>query len=234
MKVEEIIQRIQSLYSKGVQSDDSRLKKRHIYNKLLSVRSRLVAQEARKKRKISEWNYQTINCIELIKVPAHECPCLPPAGCDILRSRYKIPKPLMGISDNLIKLVSTIDRSIKIGETSVNKVDYSKGNKYTSSSLKYFILDGYLYLVSNTNLRAILMVGLFEDPVEVSKFTTLCEDCVECQECFEPLEQDFPIDLELVEALIELTVTELVGAFSQVGIEDLTNNSRDSLKEQSK
>ena len=75
MKIGEIVQRVQSLYSKGVHSDDSRLSARHIYNKLLTVRARLISQEAKKKQKISQWNYQTISCIELIKVPAHECPC---------------------------------------------------------------------------------------------------------------------------------------------------------------
>ena len=42
MTVGDLIQRVQSLYSKGVESDDSRLTRRHIYNKLLSVRSTLI------------------------------------------------------------------------------------------------------------------------------------------------------------------------------------------------
>ena len=48
MKTEELIQRVQSLYSKGVQSDDSRLTSRHIYNKLTTVRAKLVTEEAKK------------------------------------------------------------------------------------------------------------------------------------------------------------------------------------------
>ena len=41
MLVKELVQRIQSLYSKGVQSDDTRLSSPHIYNKLITVRSKL-------------------------------------------------------------------------------------------------------------------------------------------------------------------------------------------------
>src|SRR5690606_20582736 len=118
MTTGEIIQRIQSLYSKGVNSDDSRLSNRHIYNKLLTVRSRIISQEAKKKQRISSWNYQTIPCIELIKVEAHNCPCIPPLGCQILRSRYPLPKPLSGLSGELIKNVTSIDRTIKIDEIS--------------------------------------------------------------------------------------------------------------------
>ena len=39
MIIGDIIQRIQSLYSKGVQSDDTRLKSRHIYNVLITNRN---------------------------------------------------------------------------------------------------------------------------------------------------------------------------------------------------
>jgi len=58
MTIKEIIQRVQSLYSKGVQSDDVRLEDRHIYNKMITVRSKLISQEAKKRQKINQWNYQ--------------------------------------------------------------------------------------------------------------------------------------------------------------------------------
>ena len=60
MKVIEIIQRIQSLYSKGAQSDDSRLSDRHIYNKLLTLRSKYISQQAKKKQKVNQWNFQVL------------------------------------------------------------------------------------------------------------------------------------------------------------------------------
>ena len=123
MIVKELIQRVQALYSKGVKSDDSRLSSRHIYNKLLSVRARLISQEAKKKQRISQWNYQTIPCIKMIEVPAHDCPCLPPIGCKILRSEHKIPSPLSGLSGDLIDWVRTIDKHIKIDMISINALN---------------------------------------------------------------------------------------------------------------
>lgn len=233
MKVKEIIQRIQSLYSKGVNSDDSRLSNRHIYNKILTVRARIISQEAKKKQKISAWNYQTIHCIELIQVEAHECPCLPPLGCKILRSKFKLPQPLSGLSGDLIKSITSIDRSIKIDEMTPTSMKYQKGNKYSSKKITYFIEDGYIYISTPTNLKVISMTALFEDPIEVNKFQGLCEDCVDCNKCTDYLESEFPIDNDLIDALIELSFNEIVVMFSQ-SQEDLTNNSRDSLKEQSK
>ena len=234
MTIGEIIQRIQSLYSKGVNSDDSRLMNRHIYNKLLTVRARLISQEAKKKQRISQWNYQTIPCVELIKVPAHDCPCIPPVGCEILRSKYKLPKPLSGLSGTLIQSVTSIDRSLKIDEISINAIKAQKGNKYTPKKINYFIQSGYLYISTPTKLEVVSVIGLFEDPIEVKTFIGLCgAECEDCKDCIDYQEENFPIDNDLTDAMIELSINELVQVFSQ-SIEDETNNSRDTIREQGK
>ena len=129
MKIIEIIQRIQTLYSKGASSDDSRLSNRFIYNKMLTVRSMLISNEAKKKQRISQLNYQTIPCIELVEVPKHECPCIPPQGCTILRSKYRLPEPLSGLAGTLVQGVYDIEGNIKIDEQNLNSIRFNKGNK---------------------------------------------------------------------------------------------------------
>ena len=233
MLVKELIQRVQSLYSKGVESDDSRLSSRHIYNKLLSVRSRLISQQAKKKQRVSQWNYQTIPCIELVKVPAHDCPCLPPIGCEILRSKYKLPAPLSGLSDDLIDWVRSIEKSIKIDRITINALTAQKGNKYTAKKLQFFIENEYLYISTPSNLKVVAMRALFEDPIEAEQFKGYCdEDCTDC-DCIDYLGYEFPIDTDLVDTLIEMAVKEVVILFSQ-SPEDLSNNTRDSIIEQAK
>lgn len=234
MLVKELIQRIQSLYSKGTPSSDSRLSNRHIYSKIKTVRTRLMAQEIRKRRKLSEWNYQVLPCIELTKVEAHDCPCIPPVGCKILRSKYEIPEILMGYNTDQIQFVSNIDRTKKIDQISINAINSFKGNKYTSKHLGFFLHNKYLYIVaSDLNLKFVMLKAIFEDPVEADKFKNYCNICENCPVCEDPLELEFHIDNELIEPLIEISLNELVVMFSS-SIEDLTNNSRDSLKEQSK
>lgn len=232
MKIGELVQRIQSLYSRGVDSDDTRLMSRHIYNKLLTVRSRLISQEAKKKQRISQWNYQVLSCVELIKVPAHECPCIPPVGCEILRSKHKLPRPLTGLSGSLIQSVTTIDRSKKINEISLNAVNSQKGNKYASKAISYFIENGYLYISTpKTNLSVVRVVGLFEDPVEVNNFRSYCnEDCKDCLSCTDYQEEEFPIDNDLIDAMIELSINELVILFDQSSQDSKNNSSDDNMQ----
>lgn len=232
MEVREFIQRIQSLYSHGVPSDDTRLSNRHIYNKMLTVRSKLISDSAKKKQKISQWNYQVIPCLELIKISRQECPCLPPIGCEILRSKEVLPRPLIGLSSDLITQVTTVDRSIKIDEISINAVNFQKGNKYTSKKLNYFIQGGYLYVITHVNLKAVSVMGLFEDPIAVNYYKGIC-DCTDCDECIDYLGFEFPIDGSMTDTLIELCYNELVILFSQ-SIQDLTNNSNDVVKGQNK
>ena len=228
MKIGEIIQRIQSLYSRGVESDDTRLMQRHIYNKLLTTRARLISEQAKKKQRVSQWNYQAISCIELIKVPAHECPCLPPIGCDMLRSKYKLPKPLSGLSGSLIQTVTTIDRSKKLNEVSINAVKSLTGNKYTSKNINYFIEEGFLYITTPSKIEFVRLIGLFEDPIKAKQFENFCkENCIDCTDCIDYQEEEFPIDNDMIDTLIELTAQELVILFGQ-SVQDETNDSSDN------
>jgi hypothetical protein len=233
MLTREIIQRIQSLYSKGVQSDDSRLTPRHIYNKILTVRSKLISQEAKKRQKINQWSYQTIPCIELIKAEVHECPCLPPLGCEILRSKYPIPKPMTDLNTHLIQSVTTLDGSVIFSEITWNEKKYKASNKYTANKPDYYIRNNYLYITHRSGLKVITLTGLFDDPITAEDFPSFCEDCTDCEDCTSPLDKEFPIDNDMIDTLIDICKQELIEQFSQM-IEDSSNNSSDTLPETSK
>lgn len=233
MLVKELIQRVQSLYSKGVQSDDSRLTPRHIYNKLLTVRTKLISQKVKKKQKISQWNYTTLECVELIKAQAYECPCLPPVGCQILRTKEKLPKPLIDLSKHLIQSVTSVDGSITYSETSFKTKKYQKGRKYTSKKPDYYIHNDYLFITHSSGPKVVTIVGLFENPMEAEKYPSLCKDCKDCEDCSSPLDKEFKIDSDLVDTLIEMTFNELIVLFNQ-NREDLTNNTHDNIVEESK
>lgn len=232
MILREFIQRIQSLYSKGVQSDDTALSSRHIYNKLLTVWGKLLVQEANKKKKLSQWNFQTLNCVELIKAPAHECPCLPPAGCEILRTKYRIPKPLTDINKHLIQSVTTIDGGVIFSEMGWEEKKYRKGSKYTSHKPDYFLRDGYIYVTHEIGLKVISVTGIFENPLKAYSYPTLCGDCETCQ-CDSPLDMEFPAEPGMCDTIIEMASLELIDKFMQMQ-QDLTNNTLDNTAETSK
>ncbi len=226
MLIGEVIQRIQSLYSKGIQSDDSNLTPRHIYNKMLTVRVKLINQKASKKQKINQWNYQTIPCAELIKAPLYECECLPLIDCNkVLKTKQRLPKPLTNFNNHLIQSVTSLDGSIIFSEISWQQKTYKSGNKYTSKKPDYYIKDNFLYITDENEIKAITITGIFEDPLEADKYPNFCDK--ENDDCLSPLERVFPMDYDQIDTLVEIAVNELIILFSQ-NKEDLTNNTRDS------
>lgn len=228
MILKNIIQRIQSGYSKGVQSSESRLTSRHIYNKFITVRAKLLREVSNKKQKISDWNYQTLNCVELIEIPAHQCPCIPPLGCEILRSKFKLPRPITGLNIHLIKSVTSITGENIYSEVSLKEKEYKKGNKFTSNKPDYFMEDGYLFLTHiKGSPRIIKVVLLTGDPLEAKKFESYCEDCVDCTDCESPLDMEFPLDEDMIEVVITISAVELIAEFNGRGKEDRTTDSQD-------
>ena len=229
MIIREIIQRVLSAYSKGVSSDDVRLTKRHIYNKLLTTRALLLSREVNKKRKLSAWNYSTLPCVEIVEITSNEeCPCIPDVGCSVYRSKHKLPKPIVSLSSYMIKGVYSTDaqRSIKFTEVSVNQSKYTKGGKYSSNNNKYMLHNEYIYIISKVAPIAVSIDLLVEDIMEAYNFVNYCNNnSVDCADKI--LEKEFPIDGYLLEPLIQITIDELISCFSK-SLQDSLNNSQDN------
>jgi hypothetical protein len=246
MKTKEIIQRIQSLYSKGVKSDDSRLSSRHIYNKALTTRAFLIEQKLDKRQPISQSVYQTLDCVELIPALPYECPCLPEVGCKILRTKYQIPQLLTGLLEGAaIQSVNSVEGSLTFNRTTFEDKKYKKGNKYTASKPDYYIRNDYIYITCKDAPKVITITGLFDDPLDAWDYPSICgaDDCVDattestnptnCPECVSPLDKEFPIEKSMIKTLVEIASTELIGMFNQ-SREDKSNNTKDSTTEETK
>ena len=225
MKTIEVLQRIQSLYSKGVQSDDSRLSNRHIYNKALTVRARLITNLAKQRQKLSYITYQILPCVELIEAPIHECPIVP-MNCKVLRSKYPIPEILTDKDAYLIEFVTTLDGKKKFDYTTWNGASAQKGNRYTKTLSNYYFKNGYLYLTHNMNLEVIVISAIFSDFIAAINFPSYCTSTV--TDCTSPLYRDFPLDMDSTELLIGIVANELLEKFTQATEDKISNSSDDT------
>ena len=225
MKTGEVIERSESLYNKGTVAANSRLSKRHIYSALLTARSILIRQQSNKNQSISQWVYQTLPCVELIPAPVHECPCIPTNGCVILRTKYKLPKPISDIEGSLIQSITSLDGKIIFSETTLENQKYELGNKYTAKKPKFFINNGYAYITVLTLLKAVTISLITEDFLEAKNFPSYCGPCEDC-ECEDILETEFPIDMDLIKPLLDIANEELIFMFKQM-TEDNKNNAKD-------
>jgi hypothetical protein len=228
----DILQRVQTGYSHGVQASSSRLGNRFVYNIFTSVRARLLSQKSAKKQHISLWNYQVLPCIEFIKVPKHLCPCLPPAGCMIWRSKHPLPEVISDLNGPMIQFVSNATNDRRIDSIDPQQVKNLGGDKYTSAMMSYFILNDYIWVINTGEKYPLLMMaGIFQDPVEADDFPSRCPDvedpCVE-KDCRSRLEFDFNMSNSEIDALVALTVAELQQWFMQNPEDKHANSSDDS------
>lgn len=222
MIVGEAIQRIQSAYNKGMQSDDSRLSNRHVYSKLRSSRIRVISQQINKKQIVSQWCYQSI-VVKMISAPLNECSDIK-SSCMIMKSYKPLPQIFTSMDKHLIQSVTSSDGSIGFSQTYWDIIRYKNGRKYTQNLPEFYIKDGYLYITNRKMINFVIVAALFNDPIEAKKYSNECGN--DTTSCISNLQYDFAIDGKLEEVVIELARDELVGIFSQLK-EDRQNNARD-------
>lgn len=229
MKLSELISRVQNLYSRGVESDDTALSPRHIYNKLLSVRSLLITQKINKKRRLGDWAYQLLPCVEMIEVDSSLCPCSPPSGCTVKRSKLPLPKALNSIFSPGVEGVYTSDFSRRFSHTTRKSLEYIKGNRYTKKGDKYIIENDYLYAYGESIPKILMVKLLLENPLEdISSYDCSSFSRAQLGECKSPLDLDFPLDPEMIEPLIQMTSQELVVDFSRIQKDNKTTDNEDN------
>lgn len=225
MLIEEVIQTVQSLYSKGVQSKDTRLSSRHIYSELLTARSTVLKQQVNKRQKINDACYQPLSCIELEKALPHECPTAPKGNNFILRSKYELPKPISNLDKLLIQYVTSIDGTTRFDKTEFENIKYMDGNKYTGNKPKYYIKNNYLYITTLIFLKAVSANVLLEDPIQGYLFPSMCGENDNCA-CQDVTEFDFHTDRDSFTSVSKIAQQALIIMFSQMK-EDRNANASD-------
>jgi len=218
-----MIQRVQSIYSHGVQSDDSHLSDRHIYNALSTARLKVLSLDTHKRKTLNPLSYQILECVELEKAPTHECPCLPPIGCDILKTKHKVPRIISN------RTVTSIDGSVVYMEVSWTEKIYKNANKYTAKKPDYYAKNEYLYITNQRGISAVNISGVFEDALSVEMFPSLCKDVG----CFDPYQVEFPLSGEAIESVLEIAYRDLLLLFNQT-TSDTANNGKEEREVQNK
>jgi len=226
MLIGEIISRIESLYSKGIPSNDSRLSRRYIYNKMVSTRAAILFNKSNKRQLLSNWTRQQIPVIlEAEKEGADEEKWNEPsAGVTLYRGA--IPKVLMNINGEMEMYVMSYNGAKQYEKGSRALIGMRKSDKYTSNVPDFFYEDGYLYLtgapdkVEDATEYKVFLRTVFYDPLEVDTFLGNSSY---------PMDLDFRLDEDLVEVLVDMCVKELVIGFSQMQ-EDRTSDGTDDAK----
>jgi len=220
MKIGDYIARIESLYSKGAPSDDARLSRRYIYNKMLTVRDTLLFNKSNKKQKLNSETYQSFK-VELIETPnTFNANLFNFKENKLMKSGSKLPKMTMRLDREQIEYVNDLESNLSLKQTEWQLFKYARANKYTSKLPVYFIKDGYLYVSAPKLIDSVEMSAVYFDPYEVANYLGLT---------YFILDLDFPIDEDLSDTLVEMCSKELILMFTQMQEDKNADGTDDSI-----
>lgn len=220
--LKEHIYAVKNLLERGLASDDSRLSERFIAFLLKGARSQLLKEKINKYKEVSPLSYQTI-CVPLELSTYHECDCLPKeVGCKILKSKCHIPRELVSKWGSSLTVLTASGRILDMSSLTQNDLTkYSDSNK--KPKLAYFIENQHIYVMNDTKLKMVLLSAIWDDPEIVKEFCG-CNSNNPDEPCYDPLNDDFPIDSELARPMRLLVVQELQNQYRMP--EDNLNNAK--------
>lgn len=206
-------------------SDDSSYEDEFLYRLLNNANAAWLKKKLENNEKISDWNWLTY-CIELEAGLSHDCDCIP-VGCKVLKSVYKIPKPLMAKNRLMIKVTTLDGRDIPY--TTPEAVKASKYDEVRRKQLAFSIVNGKIVIWNgNPELlvpRAIMVKTLSVDPSEwatVNACDPITGNATDA-DCFNIYTSEYPMD-EDYGSLAYDTVIKQLGFSIQIP-ENRTNNA---------
>ena len=202
-------------------TDDSIYSDELLYSLLKDGRNTLLERDNKKFTKDSEFHKQTI-CMPLEITTYHDCDCLPfEVKCKVLKSKFPLPKVLTGRNKELMRVL-TVDGYSQIPFVLSTDLKNLKYTKTKAKGNKYGIINNYLTVFNNLQLKLVLIEGIFEDPLELQNITFCDEEGNETQ-CYDLNTTDFPIKGSLDIPMYQL-VLEMLKIPLQIKSDD-TNNA---------
>lgn len=211
------ISAVRAIIANGPTSKDTPFSDRLIAHFLQITRAFLLERKADKYRYISDQTFQSV-CLDLELGSFHNCCDTPDLNCNILKSVIKIPKLLSARWGNFIQVMDFNGNVISEFNQTNNK--YSSHGILTTT-LGWFMHDGYLYIINNKKLEKVLLNALFTNPTEISQINCANGTSSNCDDYGT---EEFPIDEDLIEPMYKATLEFLLR--SEQNINDTENNAR--------
>lgn len=217
MKLISHVYALRNILSRGPVSDDHRLSDRLIAHFLQVARARLIEQKIDKYHFISEQSYQDW-CVDLELSSFHSCCEAPELDCKVLKSTIAVPKFLNSRWGNHLKVMDLEGRvlpEIKLTQTRFALYALSR------QPIGWFMHNNHLYIVNSKALTKVILNGLYNDPEEIHNYN--CPGTG--SNCPEFMQEEFPIDSDLVDSMYKVALDLLLLATKQPI--DTENNFKD-------
>lgn len=227
MLLGELINRIKTIMSKGVSSDDFSYSDRFIYSVIRTYRSSILKKMADNNKYISDANYSNSVCLKLAYDSLFECPCVADTDCKYPTSVYALPS-IISSSYGLLGEIRTVD-GLKLDHINLDESRWNQYSRTKKSTSGFFFHNSKLVVVGHSRLKIAVVRAVWNNPLALADIPQ-CNDSGDDEPnnmCYSPLQQEFPLEESLIIDLLNLTYTELIKLGLSVR-RDLTNDSQDN------
>jgi len=197
----------------GEQSDDAKVSERQVGFWVDQIRALFIEQKAKRGGELPEALVQYLECVNM---ELHE----EIDGCKILRSTVQLPATIGGNHENWITSVYAGEGqdAVFFSRISHRRYKTSKYNKFTSHARRWFIKDGYLYVLNDETTQVLSVSGIFENPSEVAEF------CSDGGTCYTD-DDKYPVTMSMANNIASMILKDRLGIVRQVE-PDETNNAQ--------
>lgn len=216
-------------------SDDSRYTDSYLMYLINLKRAVYIRREYNQMQKTFDSDSLQTFCMELEEADGSTCPeCISAdcgGGCTVIRTKLKMPGTIELHSRASIVRVSPADIYSKpMSLISMPRMPYAGEGKYEN---KYVFVslhpNGHLYFKSKStafrSLEYVSVTALLENPDDASEFKCNADN----SNCYNPNEDDYPVEGWMVDIIITDIVRELVN-LKQIP-EDKTNDANETSRE---
>lgn len=167
----------------------SKFEDSYLYSIWIREKARVVEQEMKRQGKVSPWMYHRF-CIELQTAKAHDCNCVN-IGCDIKKTKYKIPDFLSGVMNGL--QILTLDNK-RIGLTTAPAIISDKEDRVKSKEMRAVIYNQYVEIYNAPAILTGLQLNAIWGDILAWQDIQLCTDSNPCKDIYET-EMGLPLKL---------------------------------------
>lgn len=194
-------------------ADDDLISDRYIYYMLKAKAAVLLRREINARKLLASDNvYQPYECLELVLAPGSECDL----GCDVRRSKHKLPKIDEGLYSYFIQGVYNLSNSEEIFPTTIRDFINNSRIRIKTPKKYYTIRNGYLYIL-DPDIEAINMYAYFTESIED----------LDGSACMSMYDKTFHFPDYLLDPLVEMCNQSLIN-YHKMPVEPEDNNRDDT------
>lgn len=208
------------ILNQGVRSDDSSFTPKEVEHHLNMARGTLIKRRMDKKHVLSDNNYLTY-CDTLSPSKFFDCDCISHEfDCLILKSSKKIPEYITSQGKISVEVRNPFSGEL-IDYASLSSTKLAAHSLTASDTPTWFIHNQYLYVTKTLTLDTVLVRLIPENP-DVLRTYQSCSS--ENGACYDPQDDDYPIDTDLVQPMYKMTLELLAPSLNSP--KDTENNAR--------